>query len=200
VPELAREFGTPLYVFDRATIVNACREYQRAFAEHYTASPVRFLYASKAYLSPLIARLMAEEGMGLDVVSGGELQVAQRANFPAERLSFHGNNKSREELRQALQAGVGRIVLDNCSELEELTRLARAAGVRQTIRPVRSNSANPAPNCISLSIRKPETARMNRTRTPGSVPESEKRPANCGMTCRRKKTRTPIADTIRKAG
>ena len=133
VPELAREFGTPLYVFDRATIVNACRDYQRAFAEHYTASPVRILYASKAYLSPLIARLMAEEGMGLDVVSGGELQVARRANFPVERISFHGNNKSREELRLALQVGVERIVLDNESELEELTGLARDAGLRPAV-------------------------------------------------------------------
>ena len=76
LPELAQRYGTPLYVFDRATIVNACKRYQRAFEQHYTASPVRFLYASKAYLSPLIARLMAQQGMGLDVVSGGELQVA----------------------------------------------------------------------------------------------------------------------------
>ena len=60
VPDLAREYGTPLYVFDRESIVNACRGYHRAFAEHYTASPVRFLYASKAYLSPLIAPLIAE--------------------------------------------------------------------------------------------------------------------------------------------
>lgn len=133
VPELACEFGTPLYVFDRATIVNACRNYQRAFAEHYTASPVCFLYASKAYLSPLIARLIAEQGMGLDVVSGGELQVARRVNFPAERISFHGNNKSPEEMRLALQVGVGRIVLDNESELEELTGLARDAGLRPAV-------------------------------------------------------------------
>jgi diaminopimelate decarboxylase len=133
VPDLAREFGTPLYVFDRESIVNACKEYQRAFAEHYTASPVRFLYASKAYVSPLVARLMAEQGMGLDVVSGGELQVARRVNFPAERISFHGNNKSLEELRLALQAGVGRIVLDNWSELEVLTGLARDAGLHPAV-------------------------------------------------------------------
>ncbi len=133
VPDLAREFGTPLYMFDRATIVNACRGYQRAFAEHYTASPVRFLYASKAYVSPLMARLMAEQGMGLDVVSGGELQVARRVNFPVERISFHGNNKSSEELRLAMLAGVGRIVLDNESELEVLTGLARDAGLRPAV-------------------------------------------------------------------
>ena len=133
VPELARVFGTPLYVFDRATIANACRRYQRAFAKHYTASEVRFLYASKAYLSPLVARVMMEEGMGLDVVSGGELQVARMAQFPVERIAFHGNNKSPEELRLALQVGVGRIVLDNESELEILTRLAREANVRPAV-------------------------------------------------------------------
>ena len=133
VTELAQRYGTPLYVFDRATIVNACKLYQRAFERHYTASPVRFLYASKAYLSPLIARMMAEQGMGLDVVSGGELQVARQANFPMERISFHGNNKSEEELRLSLQNGVGRIVLDNWSELEQLTGLARAAGQRPAV-------------------------------------------------------------------
>jgi len=133
VPELARAFGTPLYVFDRATMVNACRRYQQAFAEYYTASAVRFLYASKAYLSPLVARVMMEEGMGLDVVSGGELQVARIAQFPVERIAFHGNNKSPEELRLALQVGVGRIVLDNESELETLTRLAREMGVRPAV-------------------------------------------------------------------
>lgn len=133
VPELARAFGTPLYVFDRATMVNACKGYQQAFAEHYTASAVRFLYASKAYLSPLVARVMMEEGMGLDVVSGGELQVAQLAHFPVERIAFHGNNKSAEELRLALRVGVGRIVLDNESELETLTGLAREMGLRPAV-------------------------------------------------------------------
>jgi diaminopimelate decarboxylase len=133
VPELAREFGTPFYLYDRATIINACRRYQRAFSGYYTASPVRFLYASKAYLSPLVARLVMEEGMGLDVVSGGELQVARLVNFPAERIAFHGNNKSSEELRLALRTGVGRIVLDNWSELEALTGLAREENLHPAV-------------------------------------------------------------------
>lgn len=124
VPELAGEFGTPLCIFDRATIINACINYQQAFRTHYSASHVEILYASKAYLSPLLARLLAEQGMGLDVVSGGELLVARQAHFPMERISFHGNNKSEEELRLALQLGVGRIVLDNWHELERLTRIA----------------------------------------------------------------------------
>ena len=130
VPELAQTYGTPLYLFDRATIVRACQTYTRAFREVYRASESLVLYASKAYLAPLVARLVTEQGLGLDVVSGGELLLAQRANVPMEDISFHGNNKSEEELRQALRAGVGRIVLDNWSELERLTRLARETGSR----------------------------------------------------------------------
>src|SRR6185312_14740528 len=130
---LARRYGTPLYIYDRATIVNACKRYVQAFHEYYHASPVHILYASKAYLSPLIAGLVAEQGMGLDVVSGGELALAQRANFPMQRISFHGNNKSVDELRLALRLGVGRIVLDNWSELERLTLLAGESGRRPKV-------------------------------------------------------------------
>ena len=124
VPDLVQQFGTPLYIFDRMTIVNACASYFRAFQKFYHASNFEILYASKAYLSPLIAQIMTQQGMGLDVVSGGELIVAQLANFPMERIAFHGNNKSEDELRLALEAGVGRIVLDNWNELERLTRIA----------------------------------------------------------------------------
>lgn len=133
IAELARQYGTPLYIFDRATIVNACARYQQAFREHYHVSPVRIIYASKAYLSPLVARIMDEQGIGLDVVSGGELLVAQRAAFPMERVSFHGNNKSEDELRMALQLGVGRIVLDNWSEVERLTRIAQERAMQPEV-------------------------------------------------------------------
>jgi len=125
VSDLVQQFGTPLYIFDRTTIVNACVSYFRAFQEFYHASAFEILYASKAYLSPLIAQLMIQQGIGLDVVSGGELMVARLANFPIEQIAFHGNNKSDYELRLALEPGVGRIVLDNWSELERLTRIAR---------------------------------------------------------------------------
>jgi diaminopimelate decarboxylase len=127
IPTLAQQFGTPLYIFDRQTIVNACQRYLQAFAIHYRASSVRVLYASKAYLSPHIARLVSEQGLGLDVVSSGELLVAQRAEVPMEHIFFHGNNKSEEELRLALKLGVGRIVLDNWSELDRLHRLTHSA-------------------------------------------------------------------------
>jgi diaminopimelate decarboxylase len=117
VSDLVQKLGTPLYIFDRMTIINACTSYFRAFQGFYQASAFEILYASKAYLTPLIAQLMKQQGMGLDAVSEGELIVAQLANFPMERIAFHGNNKSEEELRLALELGVGRIVLDNWSEL-----------------------------------------------------------------------------------
>src|SRR5690348_6383101 len=77
--DLARQYATPLYLFDRATIIQACHSYHEAFSTHYTASDVHIVYAAKAYLSPLLAHSIAEQGMGLDVVSGGELRVAQAA-------------------------------------------------------------------------------------------------------------------------
>ncbi|HZU70344.1 MAG TPA: diaminopimelate decarboxylase [Ktedonobacteraceae bacterium] len=130
VPELIQHYGynTPLYIFDRTTIINACQRYQQAFRKYYHPSPVQILYASKAYLSPLVAGLVTGQGLGLDVVSGGELTLALRAHVPMERISFHGNNKSIDELRMALKSGVGRIVLDNWSELERLTLLAGEGG------------------------------------------------------------------------
>ncbi len=124
IHELAERYGTPLYIFDRATIINACQEYQQAFKTYYHASDVAMLYASKAYISPLVAHVMEEQSFGLDIVSGGELAVAQRARFPMERISFHGNNKSEVELRLALKLGVGRIIVDNWSEIKRLARLA----------------------------------------------------------------------------
>ncbi len=133
VADLAQQYGTPLYIFDRATIIQACARYKQAFQLAYHASSVRLLYAAKAYLSPLLARLLAEQGMGLDAVSGGELLVAQRAGFPMERVSFHGNNKAEDELRLAVRLGVGHIVLDNWAELERLTHIVRESAVRPSV-------------------------------------------------------------------
>ncbi|GAC1392574.1 MAG: diaminopimelate decarboxylase [Ktedonobacteraceae bacterium] len=133
VYKLADHYKTPLYIFDRATIMDACKQYQQAFNTYYYASKVRIFYASKAYISPLIARIMAEQGLGLDVVSGGELVVAQRATFPMEHISFHGNNKSEAELRLALKLGVGRIVLDNWNEVERVSRLAQGLKLQPSV-------------------------------------------------------------------
>jgi diaminopimelate decarboxylase len=133
VPDLVKQYGTPLYIFDRTTIVNACTSYMRAFQEFYHTSVFEIVYASKAYLSPLIAQLMAQQGMGLDVVSGGELTVAKQVDFPMARISFHGNNKSEDELRLALKLRVGRIVLDNWNELERLTRIAHEMNLQPAV-------------------------------------------------------------------
>ncbi len=123
VVTLAAEFGTPLYVYDEATIRANCRAYRDALAAHYPA-PAETAYAAKAFLCTALAQLITEEGMGLDVVSGGELHVALQAGFPAAQIHFHGNNKSPAELAFALAAGVGRIVVDSFYELETLARLA----------------------------------------------------------------------------
>ncbi len=133
IQELADQYGTPLYVFDKATIEAACFDYRHAFSTYYHASDVRVVYASKAYTSPSVVQIMATQGLGLDVVSAGELLVAQSVAFPMERVSFHGNNKSEAELRVALKLGVGRIVLDNLNELERLARLAHELQVQPSV-------------------------------------------------------------------
>jgi diaminopimelate decarboxylase len=127
--DLAREFGTPLYVFDEETIRSQCRAFQQAFRSRYPETSVA--YAAKAYLGRALAAIVAQEGMDLDVVSGGELAIAASVNFPPERIHFHGNNKSEEELREALEYGVARIVVDNFHELQLLNGVAQGKGVKQ---------------------------------------------------------------------
>ena len=120
--ELAAEFGTPLYVFDEATLRGKCTEYREAFEKRYPNSTVS--YAAKAFLNRPLARLLAEEGMGLDVASGGELSIARAARFPMSKVYFNGDNKSRQELEIALRWGVGRIIVDNFYELSLLNDIA----------------------------------------------------------------------------
>ena len=111
--ELVEEFGTPLFVYDEDHLRHACREAVAAWGDGVA-------YATKAFLCRAMARLAHDEGMQLDVASGGELHVALLAGVPAERLVLHGNNKSADELAAALQAGVGRIVLDSFDEIARL--------------------------------------------------------------------------------
>jgi diaminopimelate decarboxylase len=120
--ELAAEFGTPLFVYDEDHLRQACREAVAAWGDGVA-------YATKAFLCRAMARLAHEEGMQLDVASGGELHVALSAGVPAERLVLHGNNKSSDELAAALQAGVGRIVVDSFDEI------ARLGGLLDSVRP-----------------------------------------------------------------
>ncbi len=128
---LAHEFGTPLYVFDEETLLHQCREFQAQFRSRHPDTAVS--YAGKAYLGRALAALLAEEGMNLEVVSGGELAIARSVDFPPERISFHGNNKSEGELREALRIGIGRMAVDNFHELALLARLAQEAGKCQAI-------------------------------------------------------------------
>ncbi len=114
---LAREFGTPLFVYDEEHLRARCREAAAAFGEGA-------VYASKAFLCRAMARLAHAEGLGLDVSTGGELHTCLTAGVPADRLVFHGNNKSPDELRYALEVGVGRIVVDSFDELDRLEMLA----------------------------------------------------------------------------
>ena len=131
VVELAEEYGTPVYVFDEATLRNRCRSFVEEFNRRYPGT--RVLYASKAYINPALAQIFNEEGLGLDVVSGGELAVAQRAGFPLERVYFHGNNKTPQELTEAVEQGIGRVVVDSFHELALLDRIAAEAGRAQDI-------------------------------------------------------------------
>ena len=131
VEALAGEFGTPLYVFDEATLRGMCREFVGEFTARYANTKV--LYASKAYVNPALARLVQEEGLGLDVVSGGELAVAEAAGVPMSEVYFHGNNKSPEELEMAVDAGIGRVVVDSFYELGVLDAIAGSRGRTQEI-------------------------------------------------------------------
>jgi len=122
VNKIAEEYGTPLYILDEKEIRDNCRAYRKAFEEWYPNSET--IYASKAFMSLTMCRIVDEEGLGLDVVSGGELYTALEADFPVEKIYFHGNNKTPEELEMALEAGIGRIVVDNNYELELLNGIA----------------------------------------------------------------------------
>ncbi len=127
VRDLAEEFGTPLFVLDEADFRSRAAEFAAAFG----AESVH--YASKAFLCSAVARWVAEQGLSLDVASGGELAIALRAGFPAERIALHGNNKSVEELVTAVEAGVGRVVLDSFHEIARLDAVARDRGAVMSV-------------------------------------------------------------------
>ncbi|WP_072327721.1 MULTISPECIES: diaminopimelate decarboxylase [unclassified Paenibacillus] len=120
--ELTKEYGTPLYVMDEALIRQRCREFVEAFRS--SGLPFQVAYASKAFCVMAMCRIVEEEGMSLDVVSDGELYTALQAGFPAERIHFHGNNKTPEEIEMGLDAGIGCFVVDNFVELHMLNAIA----------------------------------------------------------------------------
>ena len=124
VATLAAEHGTPAYVLDEVDLRARCRDFAAAFAG------ADVYYAGKSFLCKAVVRVIAEEGLFLDVCSGGELAVALAAGFPPERIGFHGNNKSVSELSRALDAGVGRIIVDSFDEISRLTDLSQQKGKR----------------------------------------------------------------------
>lgn len=127
--ELAQTYGTPLYVMDEDEIRRSCRLFRKSIEDFYEGRGL-VAYASKAFCCKEMCRIALEEGLGLDVVSAGELFTAVMAGVPGEKLIFHGNNKTVSELTMALDYGVGRIVVDNITELHLLEQLAKAAGKR----------------------------------------------------------------------
>ena len=128
VTRLAEQYGTPLFVIDEDDFRGRCRSMAAAFGGGDNVH-----YAAKAFLCTEIARWVAEEGLSLDVASGGELAVALHAGFPAQRIALHGNNKSIDELTSAVEAGVGYVVLDSMIEIDRLERVAAAAGIVQNV-------------------------------------------------------------------
>lgn len=129
--QLAATYGTPLYVYDEALIRSKCRAFVEAFRQSGFAFQVA--YASKAFCTMAMCKLVEEEGLSLDVVSGGELLTALQAGFPAERIHFHGNNKSTEEIRMALDAKIGCFVVDNFYELYVLDEIAQERGEKVSV-------------------------------------------------------------------
>ncbi|MBO5646319.1 MAG: diaminopimelate decarboxylase, partial [Clostridia bacterium] len=128
VASLAKKYGTPLYLMDEGEIRANCMRYESAMRKYYGENAI-VLYASKAFSCKAVYRTVRDCGLGCDVVSGGELYTALAAGMEPEKIFFHGNNKTEREIREALTAGVGRIVLDSSFELGTVDRIAAELGV-----------------------------------------------------------------------
>ena len=129
--ELAKEYGTPLYVMSETAIVEKCREIRETFLNRYERT--RAAYASKAFLTLSMCKIIEREGLCLDVVSGGELYTAMKANFPSEMIEFNGNNKSVEELELAVDYKIGRIIVDGLDELSLIEEICKEKNKRVNI-------------------------------------------------------------------
>lgn len=132
VPEIAKQFGTPCYIMSEGTVRKNCRKYMDA-AEKYYGKNALPLYASKAFSCVDIYKTVASEGFGADVVSGGELYTALKAGFDPKKIYFHGNAKTADEIKFALESGVGRIVADNIEELDRIDGIAKELNVKADI-------------------------------------------------------------------
>ncbi|AGB18298.1 diaminopimelate decarboxylase [Thermoanaerobacterium thermosaccharolyticum] len=129
--KIAKQYGTPLYVIDEEQLRENCRSFYNGFKRNYPGNEV--IYASKAFMTTAICKIIEEENLGLDVVSGGELYTALKADFPVKNIYFHGNNKSADELTMALEYNIGCIIVDNWFELNMLNELAFKMGKKPNI-------------------------------------------------------------------
>lgn len=120
---LVKQFGTPLYVLDEDIIRKKCQEYKSSFAKYYPSFEIA--YAAKANLCKKICQIIKEEDLSIDASSGGEIWTAKKAKFPLKRVYFHGNNKSKEEIKLALKSGVGKVVVDNECELQSISNISQ---------------------------------------------------------------------------
>ena len=130
--DLAEKYGTPLYVLDEGLIRKNCRAYKDTLDRFYDGNAL-VIYASKAFCTTSMYKILNEEGLGADVVSGGEFYTAMKAGFPADKIFFHGNNKSADELEYTISNGVGRVVVDNYHELGLVSDICKKLGVCQKI-------------------------------------------------------------------
>ena len=130
--ELAKQYGTPLYVFDEVHIRKNCREFKASIDEFYGGNGMA-MFASKAFSCKEMYRIVASEGLGCDVVSGGELYTALSVGFNPKNIMFHSNNKTPDELEYALISGVGRIIVDNATELETIEKIAKKLNIKANV-------------------------------------------------------------------
>ena len=133
IRDLIEERGTPLFIFDEADVRERARDFVAAYTKAQSGQPGTVYYASKAFLSVAVARWVYSEGLGIDVATGGELEIAIRAGVPGEKILMHGNNKSVEEIRSAIDHGVGRIVIDSFEEIARVAFVAAELGVVQPV-------------------------------------------------------------------
>ena len=141
VREIVEEFGSPVYIYDEATIREMCREFVGIFRRFYPATEIA--YSTKAFSNPAILKIVEQEGLYIDVTTGGELAFALAADFPVDKINFHGNNKIRNELSEAVKAGIGRITIDSFHEIELLSEVARSLSETQTVNLRLSPSTDP---------------------------------------------------------
>ena len=147
--DLANEYGTPLYVYDESTIISTIKDFQNSFGAELDNAVIS--YSTKAFSNPYLLKILKENGMSIDVVTGGELAVAKHVDFPPKRMNFHGNNKSPDELEDAINYGIGHITIDSFNEIENLKNITSKLGVNQDVMIRVSPSVDPDTHLLTTT-------------------------------------------------